>query len=130
MGRRRKLILVCLLAPIHLSACSSDTVVGIADIKTNTGIDLCPNAIVTDVTTAEERSTTPGFSYHVELDLDQPCDVAFLTQLNTHWPHECSSDILKVNGCAILDTRPRSNKRATAIIRRLSEGSYDFRFYQ
>lgn len=94
-----------------------------------TGIDLCPSARVIDLTTAAERDTVPGFSFHVGLSLDRACDASFRRQLAAISPPDCAATALRRHGCTILDVARHAGPHATIIVVPADRGHYDMRFY-
>ena len=108
-----------------LSGCSPSS-----DLKRETGVELCPSANVQDLTTQEEQDTTPGFSRHLLLSLDPTCARDFERQLSAISPRDCSIELLRNNGCAVMDTYTSSGRHTSIIARPISPDKYDVRFYQ
>jgi hypothetical protein len=108
-----------------LSGCSPSS-----DLKRETNIRLCPGAGVQDLTTQQERNTTPGFSYHLRLSLDPTCARDFERQLSSISPRECPIEWLRKNGCTVMDTYAASGKHTTIMAKPISPDKYDVRFYQ
>jgi len=117
----------CLAA---LSACSSATPVTKSGIERYTGIKLCPGATVHDLTTVEERDTTPGFSYHVTLDVPLSCAASFERQLAALSHNECTPERLRRTGCFMQDVYPAVEKRSSMMIGPLRANRFDLRFYE
>ena len=67
----------------------------VLDIKDFTGIELCPAAAVQDVTTKEERDTTPGFSFHVIVWLALKCAALFKRQVVAISRTECALEHMR-----------------------------------
>lgn len=97
-------------------------------IREYTGLQLCPGAVVRDLTTTEERNTTPGFVFHAELAMNASCTPEFERQLEAMG---CQTP-LSTAGCGVQDTSKYGvTRRHTSLsIHPSSEGRYDLRFYQ
>jgi hypothetical protein len=112
-----------------LASCSAPPVRA-SDITHYTGLTLCPGARVTDLTTPEERDTTPGFSFHVVLTLDRACEAQLIQQLAELSARDCSPAWTRKNGCVVLDASVggRTRKHTSVGVTPLGSGRYDLRF--
>lgn len=120
---------VILGALIGLSACRSADPVTVLDIKDYTGVDLCPAAAVHDVTTKEERDTTPGFSFHVIVGLTPKCAASLEKQLVAISPTECTLEHVRGQGCFVKDAYPTSAKHSSIMVHPVGRNRFDLRFY-
>jgi hypothetical protein len=116
-------------ALVELSGCSANPLT-ISDFKHYTGIALCPAARFRDVTTPEERDTTPGFSFHVKLGLSPKCAKDFERQLAALSPPECASNLLRPDGCHVEDAYAVAGVHTSIIARPIATGEYDVRFWE
>lgn len=119
-----------LLALAALSACSSANPVTKSDIKQYTGINLCPAVTIEDLTTTEERDTTPGFSFHVAIDMPPACTASFERQLAALSRDECSSMRVRQSGCSMQAAYPAAAEHTSTMIYPLSGNRFDLRFYE
>lgn len=119
---------VILAALIGLGACASADPVTVRDINNYTGIVLCPAAAVRDLTTKEERDTTPGFSFHVTVGLTPDCAASFERQLATLSPTECTLERVRASGCFVQDAYPTSTKHSSIMVHPLGGNRFDLRF--
>jgi hypothetical protein len=101
-----------------------------SDIQAYTGVKLCPTDKILDKTTDQERDTTPGFSYRVELALDRKCIASFEAQLAGLSASQCTQARLRDSGCMIQDTFPKTAKHATVVVHPLGDGRYDLAFFE
>jgi len=69
-----------------------------ADVTRYTSLRLCDGGQVRDLTTPEERDTTPRFSFHVEVVLPPACKEDFEKQLATLADGQCAHDALPLAG--------------------------------
>ena len=88
---------------------------------------LCNGAVVRDLTTPEERDTTPGFSFHVDLALPPACKADFEKQLATLAGADCIAA-----DCFVEDTSVHgaTKKHTTIMTRALGGTRYDLRFFE
>lgn len=112
------------------SACSTADPVTSRDFKRYTGVTLCPAAQIRDLTTPEERDTTPGFSFHVRLKLNRACAAAFERQLAEVSPPACASNLIRPYGCMIDDAYPASGIHTTIATVAVAPSDYDVRIYE
>jgi hypothetical protein len=117
------------VAIFAFGACSDRSVTA-NDIKRYTAIALCPTAGIEDLTTREERNTTPGFSVHAKLKLDNACAVSFARQLASAAPTECNSKRLHSGGCYALGNETKTAMHTTIIARATGGGVYDLRLFE
>jgi hypothetical protein len=112
--------------------CAPPAPVGADDVTRYTGLTLCPGSLITDRTTAEERDTVPGFSFHVVLKLDQSCEAKLIDQLARLSPRGCPPAWTRQRGCYIEDASVvgLTKKRTSIMITPAGAGRYDLRFYQ
>jgi hypothetical protein len=122
----RTMSMVCFTS---LGACSSASPVTAKDIQHYTGIELCPAAAVHDLTSKEERDTTPGFSFHVTLGVPSDCVASFERQLAKLSPSECSPERVLGPGCFVRDAYPTAGKHTSIMVHRLGDNRFDLRFY-
>lgn len=111
-----------------VGGCAQAEPVNASFVREYTGLRLCPGAVVRDLTTTEERDTTPGFSFHVELAMSASCSSEFEQQLGAMG---CPTP-LSTGGCYVQDTSKYGvSERHTSLgIHPSSQGRYDLRFYQ
>lgn len=119
-----------ILALVGSSTCSTADPVAVDDFRHYTGIALCPAARIRDLTTPDERDTTPGFSFHVRLQLNQECAASFERQLARLSPPACSSNLLRPNGCMVDDAYAASGMHASIATVPITTGIYDVRFWE
>lgn len=111
-----------------LGACSAAPVKS-ADVEHYTGILLCPSAVVRDLTTGEERNTTPGFSFHVEIVVKSACEASFRKQLAALPTSGCAATANLSGGCFVKDAFPKASKSTSIMVFASGEHRYDLRFY-
>ncbi|WP_150291604.1 hypothetical protein [Sphingobium estronivorans] len=111
-----------------LAACGTPQAVTQTEIKEYMGLEICRTAEVHDLTTPEERNTTPGFSYHIKLQFDPECADQFKRQLQRISPVECAMERVQVTGCWIQDAKPQSGKHTSVAVHPLGATSFDVRF--
>lgn len=121
---------IAILALAGLSACSTADPVTVRDFKRYTGVALCPAAQIRDLTTPEERDTTPGFSFHVRLKLNRTCAAAFERQLARVSPSDCASNLLRPHGCTVDDAYAASGMHTSIATVPIAPGEYDVRFWE
>ncbi|WP_267382393.1 MULTISPECIES: hypothetical protein [unclassified Sphingomonas] len=102
----------------------------VSDIQRYTSIVLCPNARIQDLTTQDERDTTPGFSFHAKLKLDAACAMSFERQLALVAPTECVRKRVHSGGCYALGKETKTASHTTIIARAIGSGVYDLRFFE
>lgn len=102
-----------------------------ADVKQYTSLRLCNGAKVRDLTTPEERDTTPGFSFHVDLVLPPACKADFESQLATLGGGQCVHSAEGAD-CLVQDASVHgATKKHTSIMAKALGGArYDLRFYE
>lgn len=100
------------------------------DVTRYTGVRLCDGAQVRDLTTPQERDTTPGYSFHVELLLPPTCEGAFEGQLAA-FPASSCAHMAPASPCSVDDASlgGATKKPTTIIATPLGGGRYDLRFY-
>lgn len=110
-------------------ACAPAEPVSRSTITQYTGLELCADVDVRDLTTPQERDTVPGFSFHVELGMTPQCRQAFERQLAEMG---CSATLTPAHGCHVEDAsgHGRTRHHASIMVRPLSNGRYDLRVYQ
>jgi hypothetical protein len=101
----------------------------VAEIRHYTGLSLCQGADVRDLTTREEKETTPGYSYHVALTLDAGCEASFRKQLAELPGNNCNATGDLSRGCAVEDAYPKAQKHTSITLRSLRPGQYDMSFW-
>lgn len=108
--------------------CARAEPVNASSVREYTGLRLCPGAVVRDLTATEQRDTTPGFSFHVELAMNASCTSEFERQLRAMG---CPTP-LSTGGCYVQDASKYGvTERHTSIsIHPSSAGRYNLRFYQ
>jgi hypothetical protein len=113
---------------VLVGGCAQAEPINPSFVREYTGLQLCQGATVRDLTTAEERDTTPGFTFHVELAMSPSCTPDFEQQLGTMG---CPTPLSRA-GCGVQDTSKYGvTERHTSLsIHPTSEGRYDLRFYQ
>lgn len=111
-----------------VGGCAQAEPVNASFVSEYTGLRLCPGAVVRDLTTTEQRETTPGFSFQVELAMNASCSAEFERQLRAMG---CPTP-LSTGGCYVQDTSKYgvTARHTSLLIGPLSEGRYDLRFYQ
>ena len=114
---------------IGVSACSADPVTN-ADVRHYTGLLLCPSTLVRDLTSNQERDTTPGFSFHVSIALDPSCETSFRNQLAGLAKSGCTTDASLSRGCYVEDAYPKAGEHTSIIVSKVGRRTYDMRFYQ
>lgn len=110
-------------------ACSSRSVT-VSDIQHYTNIALCPTAAVQDLTTQDERDTTPGFSFHAKLELNAACAATFERQLASVAPVECVPKRVHSGGCYAVGDETKTAMHTTISVRATGNGTYDLRFFK
>lgn len=114
---------------LNLGACSPRSMTA-SDVQRYTDIELCPTAGIQDLTTQEERNTTPGFSFHAKLTLDAACAMSFERQLASVAPVECVAKHVHSGGCYALGNETKTATHSTIIAKAIGSGVYDFRFFE
>jgi hypothetical protein len=109
---------------IAAGSCAQAEPVSVPDIEHYTGIKLCPDTVIRDLTTKEERNTFVGFSFHVELAMSAACRASFEEQL-ANMSSECAP--LTVEGCFV-DASEIGPANIT--VHPISGGRYDVRFWE
>lgn len=122
---------MAILAGAFTAACSANPMMR-ADVSRYTGLQLCEATAVRDLTSREERDTTPGFSFHVQLDLPADCEAALAAQMARLEPAHCGSWPKVSRICFIQDASIRgpAKKHTTIMAEALGGGRYDVRFYE
>ncbi len=128
MSLMRQLLTSTPLVALIGVGCSSANPVTARDIKHYTGIELCPTAAVRDLTTQQERDTTPGFDFHASLKLDATCAASFERQLASIAPDECVPERVHAAGCYATGDQTKTAMHTTIIVRSTGTGLYDLRF--
>lgn len=114
-----------------MSACSSAEALTVADIRYYTGLTLCEGVAVHDLTLRQERNVaTPGFSFHVVLQLDAACEASFRKQLAALPTSNCRASGGLSRGCFVEDAYPKAIKHTSIAVTTLGSGRYDMRFYE
>lgn len=111
-----------------LDACSSDGPVTARTIQRYTGVELCPAATVRDLTSKEERDTTPGFSFHAAVELTPECTASFERQLAKLSPVECTPERVTQLGCFVQDAYRASGRHTSIMVHPARNGRFDIRF--
>ena len=112
-----------------VSACSADPVTT-ADVRRYTGLSLCSSASVRDLTSNQERDTTPGYYFHVRIALDPTCDSSFRNQLAGLPKSGCTTAASLNQGCYVEDAYPKAAKHTSIMVSEVGRRTYDMRFYQ
>jgi hypothetical protein len=99
-----------------------------SDFEKYTSLKLCPGDRLVDRTTSQERDTTPGFSFHIEVQLNRSCAAQFEHQLAILDPTGCGPARLRATGCFIQDVWPHAKKHTTLYVTPISASRYDVRF--
>lgn len=125
---KRCIALTIICGVIASGGCARAESIDASFVREYTGLQLCPGAVVRDLTTVEERDTTPGFSFHVELVMDASCIAEFEQQLGVMG---CPTPLSAV-GCYVQDASKHglTERHTSLMIGPSSEGQFDLRFYQ
>jgi hypothetical protein len=114
-----------------LTAChGGGPTVQVSEFERYTGIGLCASDRLLDRTSDQERNLTPGFAFHVELELDRSCDPQFEEKLSAVSRQECTPTRVKAGGCFVADASPLAQKHSSLTVKPLSANRYDVRFWE
>lgn len=101
-----------------------------SDFERYTGVKLCASDRLLDRTSDQERDVTPGFTFHVELELDRRCHPQFEERLARLSLQGCTPTRARAEGCFVEDASPHAEKHSSLIVKPLSANRYEVRFWE
>jgi hypothetical protein len=126
MHRRFRLALIL----PALAGCSPKPL-GLADIEHYTGLRPCEGSVARDLTTNAERNTTPGFSFHVQLQVPPACTGPFEAQVRALPGAHCGGWPQSARTCFVEDEpKGRAQKHTNVAAHTLGGASYDLRLWE
>lgn len=119
-----------LALPLILNGCAPRPM-DVSELRHYTGLKLCDGARVHDLSTRQERDTTPGFSFHVTLAMPQMCRSSFEGQVRRLAGGNCAS-LSDRFACFVMDASASGTTHihTSLAVQQTAGSEYDLRFYE